>query len=76
MIPDEKKVDIDYRVVGRQAWKEGKDSSIPKPSMSWSVPFKWFWKMPKWMNKDLMEPMPMELPTKEKVDVMTGFKEG
>jgi hypothetical protein len=76
IIPEEKKVDIDFRIVGRQAWEKGTDETVPKPNMSWSVPFKWFWTMPKWIKKDLMEPMPMKLPSKENIDVLKDFKEG
>ena len=53
-----------------------------KPSMSWSVPFRWFWVMPSRIRTNLMTPMPLDgFPTAAdvkagKVEVLKGFQVG
>jgi hypothetical protein len=52
-----------------------------KPPMSWSVPFRWFLIMPSRVRPDLMDPIPLEIPTVEdvkagKVEVLKGFQPG
>jgi hypothetical protein len=74
LIPETNRFPIEYRIIGRNAWKKGTREE-PKPNMSWSVPFRWFWRMPKRLHKALMEPMPMDLP-KENIDVLKDFQEG
>jgi hypothetical protein len=75
LIAEETRQSIDFRIIGRQAWKKGVDDTMKKPKMSWSVPFKWFWTMPKRLHKELMEPSPLQLP-KENIEVLEGFTEG
>jgi hypothetical protein len=69
MVPD-----VRFRIIGRQALKDG--PAADKPKISWSVPLSWFWIMSKRVKKDLMEPMPVELPELKDVPVLEGFKEG
>jgi len=78
------KLPIEYRIIGRNAWKEeqgGKTeqplppagevtTSNKKPPMSWSVPFRWFWNMPSRVRPELMQPMPFDVPSVE--DVKAG----
>jgi hypothetical protein len=68
-------VPVTFRIIGRDAWKKGKDDA-KKPNMSFSVPFKWFWTMPFRVNKELMQPMPFELPNVDECQVMSTFQEG
>lgn len=90
---DRSKIPIDFRIIGRDSWKQppkekaGDPTSgtmmeqAKKPSMSWSVPFRWFWVMPQHIRKDLMAPLPFDLPTVDdvkagKVEVIKGFQSG
>jgi hypothetical protein len=66
---------VTFRIIGRDAWKKGKENA-EKPKMSFSVPFKWFWTMPFRINKEHMEPMPMDLPATKDCKVLSEFKEG
>jgi hypothetical protein len=66
---------VTFRIIGRDAWKNGK-CNTDKPKMSFSVPFKWFWTMPFRLNKEFMEPMPLELPAVKDCKVLSEFKEG
>ncbi len=80
--PDEKsQIPVDFRIIGRDSWKEGGAEQPKKPSISWSIPFRWLWVMPQHIRKDLMTPLPFDLPStadaKEgKVDVLKGFQKG
>lgn len=90
LIPPETKAQlpIEFRIIGRNAWKDTKDAGSTseqalekRPKINWSVPFRWFWTMFPRVKKDLMTPMPFDVPTgaevKEgKVPVLKGFKEG
>jgi Family of unknown function (DUF6151) len=67
---------VTFRIIGRDAWKVGVNPSQSKPSMSWSVPFKWFYTMPFRIRSNLMEPMPLELPDVKDCPVLDGFEEG
>ncbi|CAJ1934993.1 unnamed protein product [Cylindrotheca closterium] len=49
---------------------------LPKPKMSWSVPFGWYFCMPKRIRSDLMEPMPLEFDEEDQVEVLKDFQEG
>lgn len=69
-------VPVTFRIIGRDAWKNGKVAEVKKPSMSYSVPFKWFWTMPFRINKEYMEPMPINLPAVEECKVLETFQEG
>lgn len=75
---DDEKVDLptSFRIIGRDAWRKGKDGALSKPKMSTSVPFKWFWTMPFRINKEYMEPMPMDLPPAKECKLLPDFKEG
>mmetsp|Transcript_6484 Transcript_6484/g.11927 ORF Transcript_6484/g.11927 Transcript_6484/m.11927 type:complete len:217 (+) Transcript_6484:75-725(+) len=77
MVPeeDQNNLPVTFRIIGRDAWKNGKAEAF-KPSMSFSVPFKWFWTMPFRINKEYMEPMPLDLPKPEDCKVLEGFQEG
>lgn len=75
LVKDEKdKPDVTFRIIGRHALKNN-DTPNKKPSISWSVPFSWFWTMPKRIQKDKMEPTPIDL-TGDVVHVMKDFQEG
>jgi hypothetical protein len=78
LVPADEKPTVQYRIIGRQAWEKTKDEpregNQPRPNMSWSVPFSFFWTMGKRIKADLMEPMPLVLP--EDVEVLEDFKEG
>jgi hypothetical protein len=78
LVPADKKKTFQFRIIGRQAWKKTKKEPMegdqPRPNMSWSVPFGFFWTMGKRIKADLMEPMPLDLP--EDVEVLEDFKEG
>lgn len=64
--------DVRFRIIGRDSLKgDGK-----KPQMSWSVPFSWFWVMPKRIKKDLMTPMPLELDDCKDVPILENFRQG
>ena len=64
--------DVRFRIIGRDSLKgDGK-----KPKMSWSVPFSWFWVMPKRIKKDLMAPMPLELDDFKDIPILENFKQG
>jgi len=64
--------EVRFRIIGRDSLK-GADK---KPKMSWSVPFSWFWVMPKRVKKDLMAPMPLELDDFKDVPILENFKQG
>lgn len=72
---DKNGLPIEFRVIGRQAWKMTGDDNT-KPRMSSSVPLRWFWTMPFRIHKNLMEPMPMELPKVEDCKILADFSEG
>lgn len=75
LIPkDDQKNEVKYRIIGRQALKGEKNSK--KPKMSYSVPFGWFFTMPKRIQKDRSRPMPIEIKEGEEVKVLEDFKEG
>jgi hypothetical protein len=67
---------ITFRIISRDAWKNGKDDTIERPSMSFSVPFKWFWTMPFRINKNYMDPKPFEFVDAKDCKVLPGFREG
>jgi hypothetical protein len=89
LIPAEErsKIPVDFRIIGRDSWKQQQKQGSSmmeqpqKPSMSWSVPFRWFWVMPQHIRKDLMGPLPFDLPSADdvkagKVEVIKGFQSG
>jgi hypothetical protein len=67
---------VTFRIIGRDAWKKGKDDTKEKPRMSFSVPFKWFWTMPGRIHKEYMEPKPFELQDAKDCKVLPNFHEG
>jgi hypothetical protein len=70
LIQEEDQVpEVRFRIIGRDSLK-GPD----KPKMSWSVPFSWFWVMPKRIKKELMTPMPLELDEVEDIPILENFK--
>lgn len=72
LIQEEDQVpEVRFRIIGRDSLK-GPD----KPKTSWSVPFSWFWVMPKRIKKELMTPMPLELDEVEDVPILDNFKQG
>eukprot|EP00985_Skeletonema_marinoi_P010752 scaffold5048_cov83-Skeletonema_marinoi.AAC.4 len=66
--------EVKYRIIGRHALKG--DGSIPKPSMSWSVPFGWFFAMPKRCQPDKAQPSPVEVKDIKELKLLEGFVEG
>jgi hypothetical protein len=73
-IPEEMKEPVKFRIIGRNSLAG--DTKETKPKMSWSVPFSFFWVMPKRVRKDLMAPMPLELEDAKEVHVLENFKQG
>lgn len=71
LIDDSKKADVRFRIIGRNALHG--EEGVPRPSISWSVPFSWFWTMPKRINKDKMQPMPVDI---SQPQILEGFKKG
>mmetsp|Transcript_32750 Transcript_32750/g.69136 ORF Transcript_32750/g.69136 Transcript_32750/m.69136 type:complete len:195 (-) Transcript_32750:54-638(-) len=71
---DDQKCEVNYRIIGRQALKG--DGSVKKPPMSFSVPFGWFFTMPKRIKKDKILPSPVEIKEGQEIKVLEGFKEG
>lgn len=67
--------DIKFRIIGRQALKG--DGTTKKPRMSWSVPFSWFFTMPKRVNskKGVQPDLDTELESKD-IKVLEGFAQG
>lgn len=79
LLPPEERstIPVDFRIIGRDSWKQASAEQPPKPSMSWSVPFRWFWVMPKRIQKDLMTPMPLDdIPSASDATVLKGFQKG
>jgi Family of unknown function (DUF6151) len=66
---------VTFRIIGRDSWKTGR-LETSKPSISSSVPLKWFWTMPFRIRKAYMEPMPMDVPKAENCKVLHDFHEG
>ena len=79
LLDEKNKPDIRFRIVGRQALKvpttpvsDGKD--IPKkPKISWSLPLSWIWTMSKRIQKDKMEPSPIDV---SEPRLLENFKPG
>ena len=73
---EEDQREIRFRIIGRQALKaatgDGKET-LQKPKMSWSIPFSWIWIMSRRIQKDKMEPTPIDVsnPT-----ILENFKPG
>ena len=65
---------VKYRIIGRHALKG--DGSITKPSMSWSVPFGWFFGMAKRCQSEKAQPSPVEVKDIKELKIVEGFVEG
>lgn len=92
LLPSEQKenIPIQFRIVGRDAWKvpaagmtktsghHNDPNATPQPLPSWSVPLRWFWTMPRHVNKQWMNPMPLELPDVNdgQIPVLENFQRG
>jgi len=70
---DDMKPDVRFRIIGRHALPQSSEKSQPKPSMSWSVPFSWLFVMGRRIQKDKMEPMPIDVSNPE---IMKNFHQG
>ncbi|GKY96323.1 hypothetical protein MPSEU_000592000 [Mayamaea pseudoterrestris] len=69
LIENDKKADVRFRIMGRQALTgQGK-----RPPISWSVPLSWFWTMPGRVNKDKMKPTPIDI---NEPKILEGFTQG
>lgn len=67
--------DVKFRIIGRQALKG--DGTVKKPSMSWSVPFGWFFTMPKRVkSKKGVQPDPGSVIESKDIKVLEGFTQG
>jgi hypothetical protein len=79
LIPDENKVDVRFRIIGREALKEEQSAASTasdkkdRPNLSWSVPWSFPFVMFRRIKKDLMTPEPLD--TKD-APVLENFKEG
>jgi len=51
------------------------DGSVPKPSMSWSVPFGWLFAMPERCQPDKARPSPVEVKDIKELKILEGFVE-
>jgi Family of unknown function (DUF6151) len=71
--PEDQKCEVKYRIIGRHALMG--DGTVPKPSMSWSVPFGWFFTMPKRCQPDKAHPSPVEMKDIKKLKIIEGFAE-
>jgi hypothetical protein len=69
--PEDQHCEVKYRIIGRHALKG--DGSVPKPSMSWSVPFGWFFAMPKRCQPDKAQPSPVEVKDIKELKILEGF---
>jgi hypothetical protein len=74
LIDEANKAPVKYRIIGRNALAPANSNSAPRPPMSWSVPFSWFWTMMRRMPKDKTAPLPFAVP--ETIKVFENFKEG
>ncbi len=72
--PEDQHCEVKYRIIGRHALKG--DGSVPKPSMSWSVPFGWFFAMPKRCQPEKAQPSPVEVKDIKELKLIEGFVEG
>lgn len=66
--------EVRFRIMGRQALKNGVDAKEKPSKLSWSVPLSWFWVMPRRIHKDRVKPSPVDVD--QKPAVLEGFKEG
>lgn len=76
LLPSEAQTnEVRWRIIGRQALKG--DGTVKKPSMSWSVPFGWFFTMPKRVNskKDVV-PEPNQTIESKDIKILEGFVQG
>jgi hypothetical protein len=71
LLEESDKASVRFRIIGRHALKN--QTKEKAPSMSWSVPFGWFWTMPGRLQKDKMEPNPIDISSPR---VLKNFKEG
>lgn len=77
LINDEQR-EVRFRIIGRQALKvaaaagDGQEI-LERPKMSWSLPLSWIWIMSKRIQKDRMEPTPIDLSSPK---LLENFKPG
>ncbi|CAB9512908.1 expressed unknown protein [Seminavis robusta] len=71
LLEETNKPAVKFRILGRHALSNDKEKA--PPNMSWSVPFGWFWTMPGRIQKDKMEPTPIDLSSPQ---ILKNFKEG
>lgn len=71
--PEDQHCGVKYRIIGRHALKG--DGSVPKPSMSWSVPFGWLFAMPERCQPDKARPSPVEVKDIKELKILEGFVE-
>ena len=70
LLPNEEdKPDVRFRIIGRNSL----NGPSGKPSMSWSVPLNWLWVMGMRIQRDKMEPVPVDI---SQPTVLENFKEG
>lgn len=72
---DDQTNEVKFRIIGRNALKG--DGSEKKPRMSWSVPFGWFFTMPKRVrSKKGVEPEPDQSIESKDLKILEGFTQG
>ena len=71
LLKEEEKPEVEFRIIGRHSLKG--DGTIPKPAISWSLPWNWAFTMFKRMDSSKKEPAPVDL---SKPTIMRHFKEG
>ena len=71
LLDQDSRPEVRFRIIGRDSQKAVDDQ--PKPAMSWSLPLAWLWTMPGRVQKDKMEPSPIDI---SKPKILENFKEG
>ena len=64
---------VKFRIIGRDAQKAVSSSNEKKPAISWSLPLAWLWTMPGRIQKEKMEPTPIDI---SKPKILENFKQG
>ena len=72
LIPNDSQPPVEFRIIGRQAWKDEKN----RPGMSFSVPFRWFWTMPRRVRPELRQRTPSWLTDTKYASILQEFQPG
>jgi hypothetical protein len=73
LVDDDKKADVRFRIIGRNAINNNNQKGGEhRPRISWSIPLSWPWVMLGRINKDKMQPCPVDI---SQPQVLEGFKQ-